>query len=111
MHQVMVTKVFSQVYAQTEIDKGKIKAAAIVCIDGVHMAQGPDQVTSGYLISDELNQVTPTIKSQTDAYNGYFVVKRAQACGLNVKISIDRYLQPAAYLSSTFTLAYDSICW
>jgi hypothetical protein len=77
MHQVMVTKVLSQVYTQPEIDKGKVKAAAIVCVNGVHAAQGPEQVTSGCLVSDKLNQVIRTIKSQIDADNGYFVVKRA----------------------------------
>jgi len=77
MHQVMVTKVLSQVYPQTEIYERKVKAAAIVCIDGVHTAQGSDQVTSGYLIADELNQAIRTINSQIDADNGYFVVKRA----------------------------------
>ena len=110
MHEITVTKVLSQVYPKTEVDKGKIKAAAIVCIDGVHTTQGPDQVTSGCLISDELNQVIRTIKSQTNADNGYFVIERAQACSLNVKISIEWCLQPAACLFSTPTLAYDSMC-
>jgi hypothetical protein len=77
MHQVMVAKVLSQVYPQTEVYEGKIKAAAIVCIDGIHAAQGPNQVTSGYLISNELNQAICAVNSQTDAYNGYFVVKGA----------------------------------
>jgi len=77
MHQVMVTKMLSQVYPQTEVYKGKVKAAAIICIDGVHTAQGSDQVASGYLISDELNQAIRTINSQIDADDGYFVVKRA----------------------------------
>jgi len=77
MHQVMVTKVLSQVYSQTEIYERKVKTAAIVRIDGVHTAQGSDQVTSGYLIADELNQTIRTINSRIDADNGYFVVKRA----------------------------------
>jgi hypothetical protein len=77
MHQVTVTKVLSQVYPQPETDEGKVKAAAVVCVNGVHTAQGPDQVTSGYLISDELNEAMRTINSQTDANNSYFVVKRA----------------------------------
>lgn len=77
MHQVTVTKVLSQVYSQTEIYEGKVKAAAIVGIDGVHRAQGSDQVASGRLISNELNQAICTINSQINADNGYFVVKRA----------------------------------
>jgi hypothetical protein len=63
MHQVMVTKVLSQVYPQAGVYEGKVKAAAIVCIDGVHTAQGSDQVTSSYLISDELNQAIRPINS------------------------------------------------
>jgi hypothetical protein len=77
MHQVTVTKVLSQVYPQPATDEGKVKAAAVVCVNGVHTAQAPDQVTSGYLISDELNEAMRTINSQTDANNSYFVVKRA----------------------------------
>lgn len=88
MHQVMVTKVLSQVYPQTEIDKRQVKAAAVVCVNGVHTAQGPNQVTSGYVISDELNEAMRTINSQTDANNSYFVVKRAQACSLNIEVSV-----------------------
>jgi len=77
MHQVTVTKVLSQVYPQTEIYEGKVKAAAIVCIDGVHTTQGPQQVASGYLISDKLNQIIRAIKGQRDTNDGYFIVKRA----------------------------------
>jgi hypothetical protein len=77
MHQVMVAKVLSKIHPQTEVYEGKVKAAAIVCIDGVHGAQGPDQVTPGYLISHELNQAIRAVNSQIDADNGYFVVKRA----------------------------------
>jgi D-mannonate dehydratase len=77
MHQVMVTKVLSQVYPQAEVYEGKVKAAAIVRIDGVHTTQGSDQVTPGYLISDELNQAIRTINRQVDTDDGYFVVKRA----------------------------------
>lgn len=110
MHQVMVTKVLSQVYPQTEIDKREVKATAIVRVDGVHAAQGPEQATSGYLIADELNKAIRTITSQTDADNGYFVVKRAQACSLNVKISVEWPLQSGVYPFNTPTPAYDSIC-
>jgi len=42
MHQVMVMKVLSQVYPQTEIDEGQIEMAAIVRVDGVHAAQVPE---------------------------------------------------------------------
>jgi hypothetical protein len=52
MHQVVMTKVLSQVYPQAQTYEWKIKAAAIVCVDGVHTTQGSDQVTSGRLISD-----------------------------------------------------------
>jgi hypothetical protein len=69
--------VLPQVYPQAEVYKGKVKTAAIVRIDGVHTTQGSDQATPGYLISDELDQAIRTINSQVDAYNGYFVVKRA----------------------------------
>jgi hypothetical protein len=89
MHQVMVTKVLSQVYPQPEIDKGKVKAAAVVRVDCVHTAQAPDQVTSSYLIPDELNEAISAINSQTDANNSYLVIKRAQARSLNIKISIN----------------------
>jgi hypothetical protein len=75
MHQVMVTKVFSQVYPQAKTYEWKIEAAAIVCIDSVHTTQASEQVTSGCLISNELNQAVRTINSQIDADNGYFVVK------------------------------------
>jgi hypothetical protein len=77
MHQVMVTEVLSQVYPQTEIDEWQIEMAAIVRVDGIHATQVPEQVTSGHLSSDELNKATRTTKSQADADNGYFVVKRA----------------------------------
>jgi len=75
MHQVMVTEVLSQVYAQAKTYEWKIEAAAIVRIDGVNPTQGSDQVTSGCLTSDELDQAIRTINSQIDADNGYFVVK------------------------------------
>jgi hypothetical protein len=88
MHKVMMTKVLSQVYPQAETYEWKIEATAIVRIDGIHTAQGSEQVTSGCLISNELNQAIRTINSQIDADNGYFVVKRAQACRLNIKISV-----------------------
>ena len=77
MHQVMVMEVLSQVYPQTEIDERQIEMTAIVRVDGVHATQVPDQVTSGHLSSDELDEATRTTKSQADADNGYFVVKRA----------------------------------
>ena len=41
MHQIMVTKVLSEVYLQPEIDKGKVKAAAVVRVNGTHTPQGP----------------------------------------------------------------------
>ena len=77
MHQVMVTKVLLQVYPQAKTYEWKIEAAAIVCVDGVHTTQGSDQVTSGGLISDQLNQAVCTINDQIDADNGYLVVERA----------------------------------
>jgi hypothetical protein len=89
MHKVMMTKVLSQVYPQAETYEWKIEAAAIVGIDGVHMAQASEQVTSGCLIPDELNQAIRTINSQVDANNGYFIIKRAQACRLDIEISIE----------------------
>jgi len=75
MHQIVMTKVFSQVYAQSKTYEWKIEPAAIVCIDGVRTTQASDQVTSGCLISNELNQATRTITSQTDANDGYLVVE------------------------------------
>jgi hypothetical protein len=77
MHQIMMTEVLSQVYPQPETDEREVKAGAIVCIDRAHSAQGSEQVTPGCLISDELNQRIGTVKSQTDADDSYFVVKRA----------------------------------
>lgn len=76
MHQVMVMKVVSQVYPQTEIDEWQIEMAAIICVDGVHATQVPEQVASGHLSPDELNEATRTTKSQADADNGYLVVER-----------------------------------
>jgi len=75
MHQVMMAKVLSQVHCQAKTYEWKIKTGAIVRIDGVHTTQGSDQVTSGCLISDELNQATRTINGQTDTDNGYLVVE------------------------------------
>jgi hypothetical protein len=60
MHQVMMMKMLSQIHPQTEIDKRKVKAAAIVCINGIHTAQGPEQVSLGYITSNKLNQAIPT---------------------------------------------------
>jgi hypothetical protein len=90
MHQVMVMKMLSQIYPQTEIDKRKVKAAAVVCIDCIHTTQGPEQVRLGCITPDKLNQSILHAIGQTDANNGYFVIKRAQTCGLNIKISINR---------------------
>ena len=56
MHQVMVMKMLSQIYPQTEVDKRKVKAFAVVCIDCIHTTQGPEQVSPGYITSNELNQ-------------------------------------------------------
>jgi len=75
MHQIVMTKVLSQLHPQSKTYEWKIEPAAIVCIDGVHTTQAPDQVTSGCLISHELNQATCTIDSQTDADDGYLVVE------------------------------------
>jgi hypothetical protein len=75
MHQIMVAKMLSQVYTQAKTYEWKIEAAAIVRIDGVHLTQASDQVTSGCLTSDELDQAIRTINGQIDADNGYFVVK------------------------------------
>jgi len=59
MHQVMVMKMLSQIYPQTEIDKRKVKAAAVVCIDCVHTTQGPEQVSLSYIAFNKLNQSIP----------------------------------------------------
>jgi hypothetical protein len=75
MHQIMMTKVISQVYRQSKTYEWKIEPTAIVRIDCVHTTQASDQVASGYLISNELNQVARTVNSQTDANNGYLVVE------------------------------------
>ena len=56
MHQVMVMKMLSQIYPQTEIDKRKVKAASVVCIDCTHTAQGSEQVSPGYITPNKLNQ-------------------------------------------------------
>jgi hypothetical protein len=56
MHQVMVMKMLSQIYPQTEIDKRKVEAAAIVCIDCIHTTQGPEQVSPGYITPNKLNK-------------------------------------------------------
>jgi len=60
MHQVMVMKMLSQIYSQTEIDKRKVKAAAVVCIDCIHTTQNPEQVSLGYITPNKLNQSIPT---------------------------------------------------
>jgi len=75
MHQIVMTKVLSQVHPQSKTYEWKIEPAAIVCIDGVHTTQASDQVTSGCLISNELNQATRTIDGRTDANDGYLIVE------------------------------------
>jgi len=84
----MMAKVLSQVYPQAKPYERKIEPAAIVCIDGVNTTQSSDQIASGRLIPDELNQTTGTINGQTDPDNGDFVVERAQAGRFNIKISV-----------------------
>jgi len=39
VHQVMMMKMIAQIHSQTEIDKGKVKAAAVVCVDCIHPTQ------------------------------------------------------------------------
>ena len=56
MHQVMMMKMLSQIHPQTEIDKRKVKAAAIVCINCVHTTQCPEQISLSYITSNKLNQ-------------------------------------------------------
>ena len=89
MHQVTVMKMLSQIYPQTDIDKRKVKAAAIVCIDCIHTTQVPEQVSPGYITPNKLNQSILKVIGQTNANNGYFIIKRAQTCGLNIKIGIN----------------------
>jgi len=52
----MMMKMLSEIYPQTEIDKRKVKAAAIVCINGIHTTQGPEQVSPSCITSNKLNQ-------------------------------------------------------
>jgi hypothetical protein len=70
-------KMLSQIYPQTRIDEGQIKAATVVCIDCIHTTQVPEQVGPGYVTPDKLNQPIATIIGQIDANNGYFVIEGA----------------------------------
>jgi len=60
MHQVMMMKMLPQIYSETEIDKGKVKAATVVCINGIHTTQGPEQVSPSCITSNKLNQAILT---------------------------------------------------
>jgi hypothetical protein len=77
MHQVVVMKMIPEVCPQPEIDEREIKAAAVVRIDCVYTAQGPEQVGPSYVTPNKLNELISTVIGQTDANNCYFVVKRA----------------------------------
>lgn len=61
MHQVMMMKMLSQIYPQTKIDKRKVKAAAVVCIDCIHTPQDPEQVSLSCIISNKLNKSIPAV--------------------------------------------------
>ena len=52
-------EVLSQIHAETGTDERKVEVAAIVRIDCIHKAQGPEQVSLGHITSDELNQSVP----------------------------------------------------
>jgi len=104
----MVVKLPVQIHPETGIDKGQVKAVAVIGIDCIHATQGSQQVELGCIRPNELNQSVFSAIGQTDADNGYFVVEGAQTCGLDVKVSIKRQLQAIALLSDTLDLQYDS---